>query len=77
MSRRQGPLCGNSPHTRLTPGDRAAVDEFRAYLASRACPDCEHRGHAGAVCRELVMPGPPGDVDECGCGDTAGGRSDG
>jgi hypothetical protein len=64
--------CGNDPRTRLTPGDRAAVEEFKAYLASRPCPGCEHRVHRGAVCRELVMPGAPGDVDECGCDQTEG-----
>lgn len=31
-----GPRCGNNPHVRLTPGDRQAVEEFRAYLARRA-----------------------------------------
>lgn len=73
MSRRQGPPCGNNPNFRLSPGDQAAVDDFREYLASRPrCADCGHRPHAGAVCRELVMPGPPGDVDECGCGATDG-----
>lgn len=70
MNRRQGPPCGNNPNFRLTPGDQAAVDEFKTYLAERArtCPECGHRMHEGTVCRELVMPGPPGDVDECGCG---------
>ncbi|MFH8805196.1 hypothetical protein ACH4F6_37600 [Streptomyces sp. NPDC017936] len=63
MSRRPGPPCGNNPNVRLTPGDRAVVEEFRAYLAarSRPCPGCGHRGHKGMVCRA------PGDVDECGC----------
>jgi hypothetical protein len=28
--------CGNDPRARLTPGDRAAVAEFKAYLARRA-----------------------------------------
>lgn len=27
--------CGNNPGHSLTPGDRAAVEEFRAYLAAR------------------------------------------
>jgi hypothetical protein len=31
-----GPRCGNNPNVRLTPGDRQAVEEFRAYLARRA-----------------------------------------
>lgn len=33
---------------------------------SRRCPGCGHAGHTGE-CREMVMPGAPGDVDECGC----------
>lgn len=28
--------CGNDPRTRLTPGDRAAVEEVQAFLAARA-----------------------------------------
>lgn len=28
--------CGNDPRTRLTPGDRAAVEEFQEFLAERA-----------------------------------------
>ncbi|UUU21689.1 hypothetical protein [Streptomyces sp. DSM 40750] len=31
-----GPPCGNNPNFRLAPGDRQAVDEFKAYLAQRA-----------------------------------------
>jgi hypothetical protein len=30
------------------------------------CEGCGHPEHSG-FCRELEMPGPPGDVDECGC----------
>ncbi|MGW1533908.1 hypothetical protein [Streptomyces aureus] len=30
-----GPRCGNNPNFRLSPGDRKAVDEFRAYLKRR------------------------------------------
>jgi hypothetical protein len=30
-----GPRCGNNPNVRLTPGDRKAVDDFKAYLARR------------------------------------------
>jgi len=30
------PRCGNDPRAQLTPGDRAAVAEFRAYLTARA-----------------------------------------
>ena len=35
-ARRGGPPCGNNPHFELTDGDRAAIEEFRAYLADRA-----------------------------------------
>lgn len=31
-----GPQCGNNPHHKLTPGDQAVVDEFRARLKTRA-----------------------------------------
>ena len=37
----------------------------------QSCPGCGHRSHTGE-CRELVMPGAPGDVDECGCLDDTG-----
>lgn len=31
-----GPRCGNNPNVRLTPGDRKAVDDFKARLALQA-----------------------------------------
>lgn len=31
-----GPHCGNNPTFRLSPGDRQAVEAFKAYLARRA-----------------------------------------
>ncbi|WP_097922075.1 hypothetical protein [Streptomyces sp. wa1063] len=31
-----GPRCGNNPNVRLSPGDKAAVDKFMAYLRERA-----------------------------------------
>lgn len=31
-----GPPCGNNRHFQMSPGDRAAVAEFRDYLATRA-----------------------------------------
>ena len=34
--RSTGPRCGNNPNTRLTPGDRKAVDDFQARLALQA-----------------------------------------
>ncbi|MFC9891515.1 hypothetical protein [Streptomyces pilosus] len=36
MTRSTGPACGNNPNHRMTPGDRQAVDNFRAYLERRA-----------------------------------------
>jgi hypothetical protein len=32
----------------------------------RSCGGCGHLEHSRR-CRELTMPGPPGEVDECGC----------
>lgn len=43
-----GPRCGNNPRVRLTPGDRQAVDDFKAYLKAR---------------REGMPPTPDGMVD--------------
>lgn len=42
---------------------------MRAWLPPGAVPGCEGCGHPehSGVCRELEMPGSPGDVDECGC----------
>lgn len=34
--KQNGPACGNNPNYPLSDGDRAAVAEFRAYLAARA-----------------------------------------
>ncbi|MFJ6810622.1 hypothetical protein ACIQRK_32240 [Streptomyces anulatus] len=31
-----GPRCGNNPNFKLSPGDKAAVDKFMAYLRERA-----------------------------------------
>lgn len=36
-----GPRCGNNPNYRLTPGDRQAVEEFKAYLQRRAAEASE------------------------------------
>lgn len=33
----------------------------------KVCRACGHKSHRGTQCRELTMPGAPGDVDECGC----------
>lgn len=35
--------------------------------APQVCRACGHKAHDGTTCRELTMPGAPGDVDECGC----------
>lgn len=40
-----GPRCGNDPRLRLTPGDRQAIAEFRAYLAQRAAGRRAADGH--------------------------------
>jgi hypothetical protein len=36
MTHSTGPACGNNPNHQMTPGDREAVDNFRAYLERRA-----------------------------------------
>lgn len=41
----------------------------------RTCPGCGHAEHSG-FCRWLVMDGPPGDVDECGCLDDRENKED-
>lgn len=50
----------------------AQLDEAtRPDRPAEDCPDCGHVAHS-KPCRELTMPGAPGDVDECGCGETTG-----
>lgn len=39
--------CGNDPRARLTPGDAAVLNDFRAYLAER--PEAPQAGHAWVV----------------------------
>lgn len=34
-------ICGNDPRARLTPGDRAAIEWFREWLAWNATPEDE------------------------------------
>lgn len=36
-----GPPCGNNPNFRMSPEDRAVVEEFMAYLAARKAADTE------------------------------------
>lgn len=36
-----GPPCGNNPRFRMSPGDRAVVEEFMDYLADRRAADEE------------------------------------
>jgi|SRR5688500_3618657 len=36
MADQIGPRCGNNPKIQLTPGDRKALDDFRAFLEQRA-----------------------------------------
>lgn len=49
------------------------IDDLRDVVRAmrvaspQVCRACGHKAHGGTTCRELTMPGPPGDVDECGC----------
>ena len=46
-----GPRCGNNPNVRLTPGDRQAVEEFKAYLTRRRAGAAQEHGPSGTeVC---------------------------
>lgn len=55
-----GPPCGNNPNHRMTPGDRAMVEEFKAYLARRAAGDPPEAG--------LELPDDDGAAGICWCG---------
>ncbi|QDN64407.1 hypothetical protein [Streptomyces sp. S1D4-14] len=62
---------GSAWYTDLCPACKADLLRFMAgaVLAldeADACTDCAHHKHV-KPCRELTMPGAPGDVDECGC----------
>jgi hypothetical protein len=60
----------------LCPGCKADLFRFMAGarvvdvqpipVRSTVCRSCGHASH-DKPCRELTMPGAPGDVDECGC----------
>ena len=57
----------------LCPGCKADLFAFMRGVAvpgrtaqAAVCRGCGHAAH-NKTCRELTMPGAPGDVDECGC----------
>jgi hypothetical protein len=54
-----GPPCGNNPNYPLTEGDRAAVEDFRAYLAARAGQTAERLGRYLEAVRCAVAPRGP------------------
>lgn len=56
-----GPRCGNNPNVRLTPGDRAAIDDFKAYLAQRREAEA-----ADAPCAATFREEPMPDTVYCG-----------
>jgi hypothetical protein len=47
-------------------GSVLRVEARREEEPEPRCEGCGHPEHSG-LCRELEMPGSPGDVDECGC----------
>jgi hypothetical protein len=47
--------------------DSEQASRLMRIASPKVCTDCGHRAHEGTTCRELTMPGAPGDVDECGC----------
>jgi hypothetical protein len=49
-----GPRCGNKPNVRLTPGDRKAVEEFKAYLVRRAAGGPPEQYPLGAESEEAT-----------------------
>lgn len=51
-----GPRCGNNPNVPLTPGDRQAVDEFKAYLAQRREAEDRQALHAAIAVVERRWP---------------------
>lgn len=68
-----GPRCGNNPNVRLTPGDRQAVDEFKAYLARRRAGGPPERNPFGpesesddAPCAATFREEPMPDTVYCG-----------
>lgn len=52
--------------------DSELASQLMRTASPQVCRACGHKVHGDKVCRELVMPGAPGDVDECGCGGTDG-----
>lgn len=59
MSRSGGPPCGNNPNFRMSPGDRAVVEEFMAYLAARKQGEPEP---------SVELPDDDGTTGICDCG---------
>lgn len=60
---------GPNPHRAPLPGGVLTGPQTAAQSLphdQQSCPGCGHESHTGE-CRVLVMPGAPGDVDECGC----------
>jgi hypothetical protein len=62
---------GSADDRELCPGCKADLFRFMAGgqvvdTPPGVCRGCGHAAH-DKPCRELTMPGAPGDVDECGC----------
>lgn len=63
---------GSADERELCPGCKADLFAFMRGAAvvrpgtTDVCRGCGHTVH-DKPCRELTMPGAPGDVDECGC----------
>lgn len=66
---------GSADDRELCPGCKADLFAFMRGVVvpgrtaqTAVCRGCGHATH-DKPCRELTMPGAPGDVDECGCGE--------
>lgn len=57
MNASAGPPCGNNPNFRMSPADRQAVEEFKAYLTAR------REAEAG-----VELPDDDGTTGICWCG---------
>lgn len=47
--------------------DSELASRVMGVASPQVCRVCGHKAHDGTACRQLTMPGAPGDVDECGC----------
>lgn len=47
--------------------DSELASRVMGVASPQVCRACGHKAHDGTACRQLIMPGAPGDVDECGC----------